>query len=93
MDLPLDIDAGLTDEMKEVRQTIHRFALEVMRPAAAELDAMADPSDTIAPDSILWDCFTKYKTLGIGDPSRYGDDLTSYTPLRETAIVTWEPGR
>ncbi len=76
MDLPLDIDAGLTDEMKEARQSIHRFALEVMRPAAAELDAMADPSDTIAPDSILWDCFKKYKKLGIGDPSRYGEDLT-----------------
>ncbi len=76
MDLPLDIDAGLTDEMREVRQTIHRFAAEVMRPAAAELDAMPDPADTIAPDSILWDCFEKYKQLGIGDSSRYGDDLT-----------------
>lgn len=76
MDLPLDIDAGLTDEMREVRETIHRFASEVMRPAAAELDAMHDPADTVAPDSILWDCFKKYKELGIGDPSRYGDDLT-----------------
>jgi hypothetical protein len=34
MDLPLDIDSGLTDEMKEVRQTIHRFSAEVLRPAA-----------------------------------------------------------
>jgi len=76
MDLPLDIDAGLTDEMKEVRQTIHRFSAEVLRPAAAEMDAMADPSDTIAEGSILWDLFDKYKQLGIGDPSRYGPDLT-----------------
>ncbi|MBW2360729.1 MAG: acyl-CoA/acyl-ACP dehydrogenase [Deltaproteobacteria bacterium] len=71
-----DIDAGLTGEMKEVRDTVHRFAAEVLRPASIELDAMHDPADTIAEGSVYWDVVKKYEQLGIGDSSRYGDDLT-----------------
>ncbi len=44
----IDIDAALTDEMREVRDTVHHFAAEVMRPAAANLDRLDDPSDVIA---------------------------------------------
>ena len=32
-----DIDAGLTDEMKEVRETVHRFAAEVVVGMLPEL--------------------------------------------------------
>jgi len=71
-----DIDAGLTDEMKDIRETVHRFAAEVMRPAAVELDRLPDPADVIAPGSVLWDVFKKFKQLGIGDASKYGPDLT-----------------
>jgi alkylation response protein AidB-like acyl-CoA dehydrogenase len=71
-----DIDAGLTEEMKEVRDTVHSFAADVLRPAATELDAMSDPADAIAPGSIYWDVVKKYEQLGIGDPSHYGDDLS-----------------
>ena len=71
----VDFDAGLTDEMREVRDMVRRFALEVMRPAATELDRMSDPSDVIAPGSVLWTVFERYKELGIGDPSKYDPDL------------------
>ena len=72
----VDIDAGLTDEMKEVRATVHDFALEVLRPAAVELDSLHDPADVTAKDSVYWDVVERYEQLGIGDPSHYGDDLT-----------------
>ncbi len=60
------LDSALSDEMKEVRETVRRFALEVMRPAAVELDRMPDPADVIAKNSILWTVFDRYKQLGIG---------------------------
>ena len=31
---PYHLDAALSDEMREVREAVHRFAVEVMRPAA-----------------------------------------------------------
>jgi alkylation response protein AidB-like acyl-CoA dehydrogenase len=70
------LDAALSDEMKEIRETVHRFALEVMRPAAAELDRAPDPADVIAPGSVLWTVFARYKELGLGDPSKYDPDLS-----------------
>ena len=72
----IDIDVALTDEMREVRDTVHRFAAEVMRPAAAKLDRLDDPSDVIAKESPLWDVMKRFKQLGIGDPAKYGADLS-----------------
>ncbi len=86
----VDIDAGLTDEMKEVRETCHRFALEVMRPAAAELDRMADPSDAIAPGSVLWATFERFEELGIGDPEKYGPHLSPADRALLHAVVLEE---
>ena len=62
----LDLEIGLSDEDIAVRDTAHKFALEVLRPAGAELDRMPAPSDVIAPDSVLWDVFAKYHELGFG---------------------------
>jgi alkylation response protein AidB-like acyl-CoA dehydrogenase len=86
----VDIDTGLTDEMKEVRDTVHRFALEVMRPAAAELDRLPDPSDVIAPGSVLWDVMKRHRELGIGDPSRYDPDLSPADRALLHAVVLEE---
>ena len=60
----VDLEIGLSDEDIAVRDTAHRFAEEVLRPAGAELDRMPDPSDVIAPGSVLWDVFEKYHDLG-----------------------------
>ena len=84
------LDAALSDEMKEVRETVHRFALEVMRPAAAELDRLPDPADVIAPGSVLWTVFDRYKKLGLGDPSKYDPDLSPTDRALLHAVVLEE---
>ncbi|RMD86052.1 MAG: acyl-CoA dehydrogenase, partial [Candidatus Dadabacteria bacterium] len=54
--MPLtDIELGLTDEERSIRDVTHRFAEEVLRPAGRELDRLPDPAQVIAPDSILWE--------------------------------------
>jgi hypothetical protein len=39
-----DIEVNLTEEAQEIRDTAHKFAEEVMRPAGVELDMLADPA-------------------------------------------------
>jgi alkylation response protein AidB-like acyl-CoA dehydrogenase len=64
--MPLtDIDLDLTDEERSIRDTVHTFAADVMRPAGAALDRLADPADVIARDSVLWDVFAKFRALGL----------------------------
>jgi alkylation response protein AidB-like acyl-CoA dehydrogenase len=60
-----DIEIGLTDEDLAIRDTVRKFSQEVLRPAGAELDRLADPADVIAPDSVLWRVFEQYQQLGI----------------------------
>jgi alkylation response protein AidB-like acyl-CoA dehydrogenase len=62
----IDIETGLSDEDRAVQNTTHKFAEEVLRPAGVELDRMVDPADVIAPGSVLWEVFAKYRELGIG---------------------------
>jgi len=59
-----DIEVNLTDEAREIRDTAHKFAEEVMRPAGIELDTLTDPADVSAPGSVLWGVFEKYRELG-----------------------------
>ena len=47
-----------------------------MRPAGIELDAMVDPQDVIAEDSILWEVFKKHCALGLADLTAPNGDLT-----------------
>jgi alkylation response protein AidB-like acyl-CoA dehydrogenase len=61
----IELEIGLTPEEIAVRDTVHKFAQEVLRPAGAELDRMADPADVIAPNSVLWKVFEQYHQLGI----------------------------
>jgi alkylation response protein AidB-like acyl-CoA dehydrogenase len=66
--MPLvDIEVGLSEQEQEVQTTAHKFAEEVLRPAGTELDRLDDPSDVIAPNSVLWKVFEKYRDLGLGD--------------------------
>ena len=53
MDTYRELCLGVPKEYESLRESAHRFAKEVMRPAAIELDRMADPNDVIAPDSPL----------------------------------------
>ena len=60
----IDLDRTLTDEQKLLRQEVHRFSDEVLRPAALELDQLADPADVIKTDSVYWSVFRTYYENG-----------------------------
>jgi alkylation response protein AidB-like acyl-CoA dehydrogenase len=60
----LDLNLELTDELTAFKENVHRFALDVLRPRAAELDRCADPAGVIACDSPFWDVFRLAYRLG-----------------------------
>ena len=61
----ITFEVDLSDVEREIQQTVHRFAEEVMRPAGQELDRMAEPADTIAEDSVMWQVMDRYANLGV----------------------------
>lgn len=52
----VDVDEGLTETQRQLREEAHRFAEGVLRPAALELDDVP-PEQVIAPESTLWQVF------------------------------------
>lgn len=60
----LDLNLQLSEEQIAMREATHRFAVEVLRPRAAELDRRADPAGVIARDSVLWDVLRQAYRLG-----------------------------
>ncbi len=64
MDTYLELNPNLPAEIRELRDSVHRFAREVMRPAAIEVDQIADPQEAIAPGSPLWDFYRRAYGLG-----------------------------
>ena len=85
------LEAELTEEERAVRETVHKFAEEVMSPAGIELDALPDPADVIAKDSILWGVFDKYHSLGLDD-AEAASGLSPVQQARLRAIVAEELG-
>jgi len=79
----VDLDVELTEEEQKVRDTVHKFAAEVMRPAGIALDRLPDPADVIAPQSILWDVFKKYRALGL---EAYTDPAGELAPLQRARL-------
>jgi alkylation response protein AidB-like acyl-CoA dehydrogenase len=59
----IDVNEGLTDEQVHLREEAHRFAAEVLRPAAMELDGLS-PEEVIAPQSRLRDVFRQVYKAG-----------------------------
>jgi len=88
----IDYEVELSEGERAVRETVHRFAEEVMRPAGAELDAMADPRDVIAKDSILWEVFKKHRALGLADVPAANGELTPAQQARLRCIISEELG-
>ncbi len=84
-----DIEVGLSEEDIEIRDTVRKFAAEVLRPAGAELDRIADPADGIAPGSVLWKVVDKYRSLGIGDLTR-DEEMDPIRKARLSAVVSEE---
>jgi alkylation response protein AidB-like acyl-CoA dehydrogenase len=60
----LELNMELTDDQIALKEAVHKFAREVMRPASIKLDAIANPDDVIKKGSVLWDVFRKAYELG-----------------------------
>jgi alkylation response protein AidB-like acyl-CoA dehydrogenase len=78
-----EIDLNLTDEQLHLRDTLRRFGAEVLRPTGIALDKLADPAEVIADGSVLWDCFKKFRGIGLhkmGVPEQFGGMLESMDP-------------
>jgi len=54
----------LTDEQVALKENIHKFCRDVLRPASLELDKIADPEDVIKKGSILWKTMKQAYELG-----------------------------
>jgi len=87
-----DIEIGLSDVEREIRDTVHKFAAEVMRPAGRDLDRLEDPSDVIAENSVLWKVFDQYRQLGVDDLDEIGGDLDPVGQARLRCLVNEELG-
>lgn len=87
-----DIEVGLSEQARGIRDTAHRFAEEVLRPAGKQLDQLADPQDVIASDSILWDVFKKYRQVGLDDVETATTELSPLEQTRIRALVSEELG-
>ena len=64
MDTYQELSVGLPKELQSMKEAVHRFAMEVMRPASITLDRMADPNDVIAAGSPLRKVLKKAYELG-----------------------------
>ena len=62
---------GLTEMEEAVRDSVRRFATEVMRPLGIKLDKL-EPEEVIAEDSGFWDMLVKFSALGLS-PSTFAD--------------------
>ncbi len=70
----VELNKQETPEQATLREETHRFAAEVMRPAAIALDKLS-PEEVIAPGSVLWDVFRQYYGQGYhlrGFPEQLG---------------------
>ena len=85
-----DIEVNVSETERAARETAHRFAAEVMRPAGRELDRL--PADeVVAQGSILWDVTRQQRELGLNAIS--GDnDLTPAEQVRLRSAVSEEMG-
>lgn len=62
---PLGAEPALSEELRMIQQTVHRYAVEVMRPVGILLDRMT-PEQVIAPGSPYWEARDKFLELGFG---------------------------
>ena len=70
----LELNLELTDEQMALKEAVHKFAREVLRPASLELDKIHDPGEVIK-SPLYWDTMKKGYELGyhtIFLPDYYG---------------------
>jgi alkylation response protein AidB-like acyl-CoA dehydrogenase len=89
----VDIEVGLSDQQKQIRDTARKFADEVMFPAGLELDRLADPAQVSAPDSVLWNVFEKYRQLGLSALEGTAEGMSLEEAARVRFLISEELGR
>lgn len=60
-----NLNWDLTDTERSIKDAVHRFAVDVLRPAGIKLDRLS-PEEVIAKGSIFWDVHKQYLELGMG---------------------------
>ena len=82
----LDLDLNLSEDDIALKKSAHKFAKEVMRPIAKQLDEMS-PREAIATESPFWDFMRKGYELGYHKllvPPPFGMEVTS---LQQTIVM------
>jgi alkylation response protein AidB-like acyl-CoA dehydrogenase len=82
----LDLDLNLSEDDIALKKSAHKFAKEVMRPIAKQLDEMS-PREVIAKESPFWDFMRKGYELGYHKllvPPPFGMEVTS---LQQTVVM------
>ncbi len=87
-----DIEVNVSGEARAIRDAAHKFAEEVLRPAGAELDRLADPSDVITSESVLWRVFETYRELGLDALEDAVEGMEPAESARLRALVQEEIG-
>lgn len=59
-----EIDRTFTPEQHKLKEGVHAFARDVLRPASLGIDRMGDPAQVIARDSALWSTLRAAYQLG-----------------------------
>lgn len=91
--MPLaEIEISLSDQARAFRDSVHKFAEEVMRPAGAALDRLSDPAQVVTPDSALWGVFEKAREVGLADLEGGDAGLDPLDAARLRCLVNEELG-
>ena len=91
--MPLvDLETTLTEQERAMRDTAHRLAEEVMRPAGVALDRLPEPADVIKPDSVLWNVFNRYWELDLSVLDVGTSELSMLENARMRFLITEELG-
>jgi alkylation response protein AidB-like acyl-CoA dehydrogenase len=85
----IDPTEPLSETEAAVRETAHKFASDVLRPAGTALDAL-HPDQVVERDSVLWSLFRQYREMGFSE--RGGDENSPLEAARIGAIVSEEMG-
>ena len=85
------IDIDLTAEEREVRDLVHTFARDVLRPAGQQLDTLS-AEDVIARNSVLWDVHKKWDALGVRLLAADPTEMAPVQVARLSCLVTEELG-
>jgi len=83
-----DSNWDLSEAERAVKDNVHRFAADVLRPAGMVLDRMT-PDEVIAAGSPFWEVHRKYLALGIADAKT---DLSRQESARLQFLVSEELG-